>query len=280
MKETLGKMKGVIEKKVHSAREERNRQNEHVKSWIETRRGVQTTLRQLMDEVDRQQSIRDIENQKVRGLKDIRTQRVEEYKAIKEEYVTLRNSRGDSEQNRRKTRSARSVREEINELEMKFMQGRITEKKFNERAVELRRQLKEASSTPEVSSDFPELQGRLNAAKTAEEEAHAAVDTAASTAQAAHELMQEIRKEVNGLREKHTEAHRKVEGFRRIADNHHRRFVVGMRVMQSIDGIMSTSAEDDTNDGSASVEARDLMDLLMSGETLGLDDLMAFQRNN
>lgn len=280
MKETLGKMKGVIEKKTHSAREERNRQNEHVKSWIETRRGVQTTLRQLMDEVDRQQTIRDIENQKVRGLKDIRTQRVEEYKAIKEEYVTLRNSRGDVEQNRRKTRSARSVREEINELEMRFMQGRITEKKFNERAVELRRQLKEASSTPEVSSDFPELQARLNAAKTAEEEAHAAVDTAASTAQAAHELMQEIRKEVNGLREKHTEAHRKVEGFRRIADNHHRRFVVGMRVMQSIDGIMNTSAEDDTNDGTASVEARDLMDLLMSGETLGLDDLMAFQRNN
>mgnify|MGYP003328562888 CR=1 FL=1 len=27
-------------------------------------------------------------------------------------------------------------------------------------------------------------------------------------------------------------------------------------------------------------EARDLMDLLMSGETLGLEDLMAFQRNN
>ncbi len=280
MKETLGKMKGVIEKKTHSAREERNRQNEHVKSWIETRRGVQTTLRQLMDEVDRQQTIRDIENQKVRALKDTRTQRVEEYKAIKEEYVTLRNSRGEVEQNRRKTRSARSVREDINELEMKFMQGRITEKKFNERAVELRRQLKEASSTPDVSSDFPELQARLNDAKTAEEEAHAAVDTAASTAQAAHELMQEIRKEVNGLREKHTEAHRKVEGFRRIADNHHRRFVVGMRVIQSIDGIMNTSAEDNTNDGSASVEARDLMDLLMSGETLGLDDLMAFQRNN
>ena len=117
-------------------------------------------------------------------------------------------------------------------------------------------------------------------AKAAEEEAHAAVDTAASTAQAAHELMQEIRKEVHGLREKHTGAHRKVEGFRRIADTHHRRFVVGMRVMQSIDGIMNTSTDDDTNSGTASVEARDLMDLLMSGETLGLDDLMAFQRNN
>ena len=280
MKDTLSKMKGVVEKKTTSAREERNRQNEHVKSWIDTRRGVQGTLRQLMDEVDRQQTIRDIENQKVRGLKDTRSQRVDEYKAIKEEFFALRNAQGDIPQDRRKTRSSRSVREEINELEMKFMQGRISEKKFNERAVELRRQLKEAKDAPAASSEFPELQARLNAAKAAEEEAHAAVDAAAGTAQAAHELMQEIRKEVHGLREKHTEAHRKVEGFRRIADTHHRRFVVGMRVIQSIDGITNTSTDDDTNTGTASVEARDLMDLLMSGETLGLDDLMAFQRNN
>ncbi len=280
MKETLIRMKGVVEKKTDSAREERNRQNEHVKSWIETRKGVQTTLRQLMDEVDRQQTIRDIENKKVRGLKETRSQRVDEYKAIKEEYVALRNTQGDNTHDRKKTRSARNVREEINDLEMKFMQGRISEKKFNERAADLRRQLKEAQNTPEVSSDFPELRARLKVAKAAEEEAHAAVDAAASTAQAAHELMQEIRKEVNGLRDKHTEAHRKVEGFRRIADNHHRRFVVGMRVIQSIDGIMNTSTDDGTDDGTASVEARDLMDLLMSGETLGLDDLMAFQRNN
>ncbi len=273
-------MKGVVEKKTTSAREERNRQNEHVKSWIDTRRGVQGTLRQLMDEVDRQQTIRDIENQKVRSLKDTRSQRVDEYKVIKEEFFALRSAQGDIPQDRRKARSSRSVREEINELEMKFMQGRISEKKFNERAVELRRQLKEAKAAPAASSEFPELQARLNAAKAAEEEAHAAVDAAASTAQAAHELMQEIRKEVHGLREKHTEAHRKVEGFRRIADTHHRRFVVGMRVMQSIDGIINTSTDDESNSGTASVEARDLMDLLMSGETLGLDDLMAFQRNN
>ena len=280
MKDTLSKMKGVVEKKTTSAREERNRQNEHVKSWIDTRRGVQGTLRQLMDEVDRQQTIRDIENQKVRSLKDTRSQRVDEYKVIKEEFFALRSTQGDIPQDRRKARSSRSVREEINELEMKFMQGRISEKKFNERAVELRRQLKEAKAAPAASSEFPELQARLNAAKAAEEEAHAAVDAAASTAQAAHELMQEIRKEVHGLREKHTEAHRKVEGFRRIADTHHRRFVVGMRVMQSIDGIINTSTDDESNSGTASVEARDLMDLLMSGETLGLDDLMAFQRNN
>ena len=280
MKDTLSKMKGVVEKKTTSAREERNRQNEHVKSWIDTRRGVQGTLRQLMDEVDRQQTIRDIENQKVRSLKDTRSQRVDEYKVIKEEFFALRSTQGDIAQDRRKARSSRSVREEINELEMKFMQGRISEKKFNERAVELRRQLKEAKAAPAASNEFPELQARLNAAKAAEEEAHAAVDAAASTAQAAHELMQEIRKEVHGLREKHTEAHRKVEGFRRIADTHHRRFVVGMRVMQSIDGIINTSTDDESNSGTASVEARDLMDLLMSGETLGLDDLMAFQRNN
>ena len=38
--------------------------------------------------------------------------------------------------------------------------------------------------------------------------------------------------------------------------------------------------EVESDEQASSVEARDLMDLLMSGETLGLDDLMAFQRNN
>ena len=54
-----------------------------------------------------------------------------------------------------------------------------------------------------------------------------------------------------------------------------------MRCIQSIDGILNSSPDEvDSIEDSSSVEARDLMDLLMSGETLGLDDLMAFQRNN
>ena len=93
--------------------------------------------------------------------------------------------------------------------------------------------------------------------------------------------MHEIRTEVSRLKDEHSDAHRKVEKFRRVADKHHKKFLVGMRCIQSIDGILNSSPDEvDSIEDSSSVEARDLMDLLMSGETLGLDDLMAFQRNN
>ena len=107
------------------------------------------------------------------------------------------------------------------------------------------------------------------------------MDAAAVVAQSAHDLMHEIRAEVSRLKDEHSDAHRKVEKFRRVADKHHKKFLVGMRCIQSIDGILNSSTEEvDSGEDSSSVEARDLMDLLMSGETLGLDDLMAFQRNN
>ena len=93
--------------------------------------------------------------------------------------------------------------------------------------------------------------------------------------------MQESQNEVTRLRDEHSDAHRRVEKFRRIADKHHRKFLVGMRCIQSIDGILNSSMDEvESDEQASSVEARDLMDLLMSGETLGLDDLMAFQRNN
>jgi len=72
-----------------------------------------------------------------------------------------------------------------------------------------------------------------------------------------------------------------VEKYRRIADKHHRKWLVGVRCIQSIDGIHNSSIDEvEADEQSSSVEARDLMDLLMSGESLGVDDLMAFQRNN
>jgi len=93
--------------------------------------------------------------------------------------------------------------------------------------------------------------------------------------------MHEIRKEVSRLRDEHSDAHRQVEKYRRIADKHHRKWLVGVRCIQSIDGIHNSSIDEvEADEQSSSVEARDLMDLLMSGESLGVDDLMAFQRNN
>ena len=70
MKSLIGDRKSLVEKKTNASREERNRQNDEVKRWVETRKGIQDTVRQLMDEMDRQQEIREAENKKVSDLKD------------------------------------------------------------------------------------------------------------------------------------------------------------------------------------------------------------------
>ena len=280
MKSLIGDRKSLVEKKTNASREERNRQNDEVKRWVETRKGIQDTVRKLMDEMDRQQEIREAENKKVRELKVIREEKTKAMQKIRNELFehidTNRN------QQRSKTRGVSSIKKEMYELELKHQTGQITDKKFNERAQELRRLKKEAEDQKNSDSDGPaEIRERLKIAEAEQDAAHTNVDAAAVVAQSAHDLMHEIRTEVSRLKDEHSDAHRKVEKFRRVADKHHKKFLVGMRCIQSIDGILNSSTDEvDSGEDSASVEARDLMDLLMSGETLGLEDLMAFQRNN
>ena len=280
MKSLIGDRKSLVEKKTNASREERNRQNDEVKRWVETRKGIQDTVRKLMDEMDRQQEIREAENKKVRELKVIREEKTKAMQKIRTELFEHIDT--NRIQQRSKTRGVSSIKKEMYELELKHQTGQITDKKFNERAQELRRLKKEAEDQKNSDSGGPtEIRERLKIAEAEQDAAHADVDAAAVVAQSAHDLMHEIRTEVSRLKDEHSDAHRKVEKFRRVADKHHKKFLVGMRCIQSIDGILNSSTDEvDYGEDSASVEARDLMDLLMSGETLGLDDLMAFQRNN
>ena len=280
MKSLIGDRKSLVEKKTNASREERNRQNDEVKRWVETRKGIQDTIRKLMDEMDRQQEIREAENKKVRDLKTIREKKTKAMQKVRKELFEHIDT--NRIQQRSKTRGVSSIKKEMYELELKHQTGQITDKKFNEKAQELRRLKKEAEDQKNSDSDGPsEIRERLKIAEAEQDAAHADVDAAAVVAQSAHDLMHEIRTEVSRLKDEHSDAHRKVEKFRRVADKHHKKFLVGMRCIQSIDGILNSSTEEvDSVEDPASVEARDLMDLLMSGETLGLDDLMAFQRNN
>ena len=280
MKSLLVERKGLVEKKTQQSRDERNKQNDEVKRWVETRKGIQDTLRKLMDEMDRQQEIREAENQKVRDLKVIREEKTKIMQSIRTELFA--NIDDNRKQQRNKTRGIKAIKSDMDDLEKRQMRGNITEKKFQEKRKKLIQEMKEAKESKDSFADGPsEIRQRLKKAEAEQEKAHADVDAAAIVAQSAHDLMGEIKNEVTRLREEHSDAHRKVEKFRRIADKHHRKFLVGMRCIQSVDGILNSSMDEvESEDQASSVEARDLMDLLMSGETLGLDDLMAFQRNN
>ncbi len=278
MKSLIGEKKGLVEKKTKQSRDERNRENEEVKRYIEIRSGIQVTLRKLLDEMDRQRIIREEVNQKVRDLKAQREELTKSMKEIRSEVIT-HNLSGK----RRNSRGIAKIKEAMDRLEYDLMTKQITDDDFETERKKLLDEMKAAEEQKkEMKDDVPhELKERLEKAEKEQEEAHAAVDAAALVAQSAHDLMREIQTEVVRLREEHSEAHRNAEKFRRKADKHHRKYVVGMRCIQSIDGILNSSVDElESEEQASSVEARDLMDLLMSGETLGLDDLMAFQRNN
>ncbi len=270
----------MVEKKTNESRDERNRQNDEVKRWVEVRKGIQDTIRKLMDEMDRQQEIREAENQKVRDLKVIREAKTKTMQEIRKEFLSHVESQ--QKQQRTKSRGLKTIKDEMNKLEFKHMTKKISDEKFEEQRKKLKEEMKEAEITKVSDRDGPsELREKLKIAESEQDAAHAEVDAAAVVAQSAHDLMGEIRTEVSRLKDEHSNAHRNVEKFRRVADKHHKKFLVGMRCIQSIDAIINSNSEDMQSDNdAASVEARDLMDLLMSGETLGLDDLMAFQRNN
>tara|TARA_B100000945_G_C20414464_1_gene614403 strand:- start:232 stop:1107 length:876 start_codon:yes stop_codon:yes gene_type:complete len=280
MKSLIGERKGLVEKKTQQSRDERNKQNDEVKRWVETRKGVQETLRKLMDEMDRQQEIREAENKKVRELKVVREEKTKIMQSIRTELFANVDEKRNSQRN--KTRGIKQIKKAMDALESLQMSGKISEKKFQEDRKKLIQEMNEAKESKVSFTDGPsEIRQQLKKAEAEQEKAHAAVDAAAIVAQSAHDLMGEIKNEVTRLRDEHSDAHRRVEKFRRIADKHHRKFLVGMRCIQSIDGILNSSMDEvESDEQASSVEARDLMDLLMSGETLGLDDLMAFQRNN
>ena len=110
MKSLIGDRKSLLEKKTNASREERNRQNDEVKRWVETRKGIQDTVRQLMDEMDRQQEIREAENKKVRDLKIIREEKTKAMQEIRNELFEHIDT--NRIQQRSKTRGVSSIKKE------------------------------------------------------------------------------------------------------------------------------------------------------------------------
>ena len=160
MKSLLGERKGLVEKKTQQSRDERNKQNDEVKRWVETRKGIQETLRKLMDEMDRQQEIREAENQKVRDLKVIREEKTKIMQSIRTELFA--NVDENKKQQRKKTRGIKAIKSDMDGLEKKQMSGKITEKKFQEMRKKLIQEMNEAKESKVSFAEGPsEIRQRL-----------------------------------------------------------------------------------------------------------------------
>ena len=283
MKQTLLSKREIVDRKATGAREERDLNNAETQTHLKTRREASSKVRELIDELQKQREIRDAENARVRELKGERRQRTDDLKQARGTLRELIDAAGDSEKNRL---SPHRLKKDLERLESALETGSIPYDKEKETVDKLRRlshQLKEAMKADTENSALQDAKAAVRVVVVAHEAAHQKVGEAAEVAQAAHDLMSEISREVERLRDEAQRAHRKVERFRRVADQHHQRYVVSLRCLHSIQDLVragenrSRGIEDA---GGERVEVTDLMDLLMSGETVGIDDLMALRRSD
>ena len=227
-------------------------------------------------------------NEVVRDKKVLRTEASGKVSKIREQMNAERGEEAPAERGPRGRRerpvTLQSLSKEFSRLEREFERGEHTGKnegKVMKRLKELnsliRKMKEDQSAKGETGSDNE----NLGLARKEHDDAHQAVQEAASAAQEAHDLMLQWDKEVNKQRERANSKHRELRNTKQEADKAHRFYIVSLRCLHSIQDMMRARRGAEAGGGTrptARVEVQDLMSKLMSGETLTTEELMELQR--
>ena len=187
------------------------------------------------------------------------------------------------QEKRERKRNERTIRSDIDKMDMKFNYGHFQgkEKNFEREMKKLYQELKDIKAN-KVENAFSELESNVRTAAKSQEEAHKLVEEAVTTAQESHDLMIELSEEVDRLRAKANSSQEGVIRSKREADLLHNKYVVSLRSIHSIQDLFKAMVAQEKNlddDTGSKLEVTDLMSRLMSGDTLSTDELMALQRN-
>ena len=286
VREILQPLSHSMMEKSESNKEDRDRWNSEVREHLDERNEVNRQVKELINEVQAQKSVRDEINSRVKELKDIRAEKSNLLKSVREE---LRSKLAEQEETGTKSKRHRGpppgkIRSDMEKLEMSHMTGRFSggERAFMRKMKEFREALKEAEKE-RGNGGMRGLKDSVRAAESSQEEAHKSVEISVRRAQEAHDLMVELSEEVDRLREKANSAHGELNKSKREADALHSQYIVSLRCIHSIDGMMkameSREKKSGSGEGEEKLEVTDLMSRLMSGDTLSTDELMALRRN-
>lgn len=282
MQTTLKNIEEKTEEFITVHQKSRDEWNTKVVENRNRREQVNGQKKELYDEIERQRTVRDLENSKVREAKVKREGANKAFGALRSELF------GDEGPRQRpKGDSPEFIKKKMRTLEMRFETGQISgqkeEKKFNREMKELSRKLRE-SQTRRGPQTGGNSNAQLDALKIACDEAHSQVIAAAEAAQSAHDLMGRLKDETRRLNDQHEMSHRAFVTAKTEADREHQHYIVAMRctwsarhllkaIQNRADGIQPAKAE-------ASASNVDLMSALMSGQTLSTEQLMAMQRDD
>ena len=272
-----------LDQKVSEFRDDRDSWNAKVKKYLNERNEINRQVKELITEVQNQKVIRDDANSKVKELKIIRAERSKVLKELRAELQEKRPAEQKKEEKREKKRNERSIRSDIEKMDMKFNYGHFQgkERKFEREMKKLYQELKEVRKQKK-DNIFSELESQIRKAAKSQEEAHKLVEDAVNTAQESHDLMIELSEEVDRLRAKANSSQEGVIRSKREADLLHNKYVVSLRSIHSIQDLFKAMLAQEKNvedDDGSKLEVTDLMSRLMSGDTLSTEELMALQRN-
>ena len=273
-----------LDEKLSIFREDRDTWNSKVKKYLTERNEINRQVKELITEVQNQKVIRDVANSKVKELKIIRAERSTVLKQLRAELQEKKPAIEPKKQEKReKKRNERTIRSDIDKMDMKFNYGHFQgkEKNFEREMKKLYQELKNIKAN-KVENAFSELESNIRSAAKSQEEAHKLVEEAVTTAQESHDLMIELSEEVDRLRAKANSSQEGVIRSKREADLLHNKYVVSLRSIHSIQDLFKAMVAQEKNlddDTGSKLEVTDLMSRLMSGDTLSTDELMALQRN-
>ena len=273
-----------LDEKLSIFREDRDTWNSKVKKYLTERNEINRQVKELITEVQNQKVIRDEANSKVKELKIIRAERSTVLKQLRAELQEKKPAIEPKKQEKReKKRNERTIRSDIDKMDMKFNYGHFQgkEKNFEREMKKLYKELKNIKAN-KVENAFSELESNIRSAAKSQEEAHKLVEEAVTTAQESHDLMIELSEEVDRLRAKANSSQEGVIRSKREADLLHNKYVVSLRSIHSIQDLFKAMVAQEKNlddDTGSKLEVTDLMSRLMSGDTLSTDELMALQRN-
>ncbi len=276
----------MVDAKATAYRESRDAHNEKAREARSSRDQLTGEVRELIEEVKKQQVVRDQLNEIVRAKKDVRREATEKVRAARS---TIEVTKGpveptfDQRGRRERPVTLHSLRRDLDRLEREFEQGKHTgnnEKKVMERMKAIQKQIKDMKAT-ELGGDGAGGGADLKAAQEAQEAAHQEVEAAAQAAQDAHDLMLKWNAQVDETRAKQERAHRELRSIKREADTAHQQFAVAIRCLHSIQDMLRAMRNAEEGEGhrpTPRMEVSDLMGKLMSGETLSTEELMQLQR--
>ena len=227
-------------------------------------------------------------NEVVRDKKVLRTEASTKVSKIRDQMNAERGEEAPAERGPRGRRerpvTLQSLSKEFSRLEREFERGEHTGKnegKVMKRLKELNSQIRKMKEDQAGKGATDSDNENLSLARKEHDDAHQAVQEAASAAQEAHDLMLQWDKEVNKQRERANSKHRELRNTKQEADKAHRFYIVSLRCLHSIQDMMRARRGAEAGEGTrptARVEVQDLMSKLMSGDTLTTEELMELQR--